>query len=460
MERAMSDHAQVHDTGFPSRQKRPLSNTLLDEGAEFAQQVPAALLQQAILDPASLSPAILLQLQRTVGNQAVIRMVSGAQPVVQRVATGLARKTSVQTFANSLVAWKRANGAKPLEELANWGVKLVNVELGNAKIPPVTGGYNAPAYVTGRFTSDTWAIQLNKKRFTKRPGVTLVSQLNDSEVSNIAQAIYHEARHAEQIYRMARYMAGQGKTQKQIMDALEISADIATAAAKKKLLPPGQKASGLERTRYSEAEAWYRSTTGRDKTYNTLIMSTLDDLAPLKKLVRGITTKAKYASKRAAVDGHMNKLRARLPECAKERDRLVAIANRSAVENKMLAHVRKHIAYIGWVLRRWGKVAQFTTLEDFRHQVVRPVDAATRINSRAYRELPDEADARRVGESVELSTLAKLKNLRSAPPPPAPLPVPASPAPSPASGPTGSSTEPRPPAPLPAPREPSPETEP
>src|SRR5262245_59034501 len=62
--------------------------------------------------------------------------------------------------------------------------------------------------VIGEFDHETWSIAIN---FSKFPSDNLLDK-----ASELVNTIYHETRHAEQYFRVARLLASQGKNEDEI----------------------------------------------------------------------------------------------------------------------------------------------------------------------------------------------------------------------------------------------------
>ncbi|MBE2182642.1 MAG: peptidoglycan-binding protein [Anaerolineae bacterium] len=101
----------------------------------------------------------------------------------------------------------------------------------------------------GQFDFTPWIIELGKPAF-ERDVITL------EEYSDAANTVYHEARHAEQWFSMARMLAGQGKSAAQIATMMGIPVTIATEAVSVKYAPTSMEA--------LVANGWYQSVYGVD----------------------------------------------------------------------------------------------------------------------------------------------------------------------------------------------------
>jgi hypothetical protein len=99
----------------------------------------------------------------------------------------------------------------------------------------------------GEFDRTRWFMRLD-------PATLESDSLDVYGGADLADTVYHEARHAEQFFSIARMLAGQGKTASQIVAELTIPADVADEAVAAKL----EKGS----TEAIMAEGWYESMLG------------------------------------------------------------------------------------------------------------------------------------------------------------------------------------------------------
>lgn len=128
------------------------------------------------------------------GPAAAARSESG---IASRVAMG--RFTAAASTLTAQWATLDANGRG--QQLGT----AANAELTAAQVPATTIQVRALPTNDGEFGFTGWTLDLNETLF-QRP--TIVPPL----VAGVADTVYHEARHCEQWYRMARLDAGKGKT--------------------------------------------------------------------------------------------------------------------------------------------------------------------------------------------------------------------------------------------------------
>lgn len=102
-------------------------------------------------------------------------------------------------------------------------VELVNERLDVAKVPPVSPAFDPNANNLGSFNFPTWAMRLGREALDK-------PSLTEAEARDLADTVYHEARHTEQWFRMAQLRAVQGLSAPGIATELGIPPNIAQLA--------------------------------------------------------------------------------------------------------------------------------------------------------------------------------------------------------------------------------------
>jgi hypothetical protein len=153
----------------------------------------------------------ILALQRQAGNAAVASLFRGGKTpalTVQRAKDfGLATSKDRDTFVLKASADLAAMQDKTIEEFARALVNEVNAVLAaegifECKFKPGALGSDTAAY----FTASDWTISVDTAKL--QTGGKLVRNLTRKQAADLAQTIYHEARHAEQRFRVAQLLAG------------------------------------------------------------------------------------------------------------------------------------------------------------------------------------------------------------------------------------------------------------
>jgi hypothetical protein len=209
-----------------------------------------------------------------VGNQTWAKLRGGTAPEgirnepfgdTRAMDTGLATDASVDgyvddTYGTVYSSMTAADRAAALIVAANEQLDAAGVPA--LKLPP-TWGASGNTWAT--FTFRTWTLDLNPANFDP----TYYDFLSADDQNDVAGTVYHEARHAEQWFRMARERAGLGASQTDL-EALGHPSDIALAALAN---PINQ----CDRSQY-EAEEWYESVYGAGRTHRDTTLT--DPSAP------------------------------------------------------------------------------------------------------------------------------------------------------------------------------------
>ncbi len=140
-------------------------------------------------------------------------------------------------------------------------VRLVNVHLEAAGIPPVAANIEDGGSTLGSFAFTTWTMDIGEVAL-KDEHLTL------AEAKDVVNTIYHEARHAEQWFRMAQLRAGQGRTGAQIATETAIPANITEIAAGQPLEPGSMEA--------LVAKGWYDSVYGSGRVHREAVLTELE----------------------------------------------------------------------------------------------------------------------------------------------------------------------------------------
>ena len=178
-------------------------------------------------------------------------------------ASGLARQSMTLPYGNEVKAYRnnKDNFEKPLEDLADFIMGKVNEMLMPPLAYPVKSDYSTSG-PEGLFDRAYWWITINIAAFGKK-GASKVKHLSMSEVGEIADTLYHEARHAEQWFRVARMKAGQlmkagqKKIAKKIASPLkEGGLGIPEEVASEAVRHPLKSSSAGTRALITEAKGW------------------------------------------------------------------------------------------------------------------------------------------------------------------------------------------------------------
>jgi len=171
---------------------------------------------------------------------------------------GLAEQAEIESFAGDAKGVIEGDWAtQSKEERIDAILAKVNERLTAANVPVVGKVIQDLGGDAGRFSFSLWSIRFDEGIFSKET-------LTDAEKADLADTVYHEARHGEQWYRMAQMLAGEGKTAAEIASEMGIPARIAAEAVGAPLATGSMDA--------LIADGWYQSVygTGREHRGRTL----------------------------------------------------------------------------------------------------------------------------------------------------------------------------------------------
>src|SRR5262245_44388188 len=171
---------------------------------------------------------------KLLGHTAVMAML-GARParriLQRRAARGLQSERRVKEASDRWVGLWRSKQSLTIDQFVQEMASALNLELDKARVPPVevilgTSGSE------GGFRHREWRISINVSVIVKRP-VRLddkVSSLSADDFAALADTFYHEGRHAEQSFLVARARAAKLPDPDALPKTLAIPVDVARAA--------------------------------------------------------------------------------------------------------------------------------------------------------------------------------------------------------------------------------------
>ena len=177
--------------------------------------------------------------------------------------TGMAGKVALGRFVTAAHDVGTKWSTLTVEQRANAMAKAANDELKTASVPETTPKV-LELDVAGQLGLATWTLKLGKKPFA-------VASPTKAEAADMADTVYHEARHAEQWHRMARVQGGKGKTADELTRTMGIPRRVVDDALTKKLTDAG--------AQKTEGEAWWESVYGTGRAHRG---TTLTQLGPLR----------------------------------------------------------------------------------------------------------------------------------------------------------------------------------
>jgi hypothetical protein len=173
------------------------------------------------------------------------------------------------------VSFLGRNGDGQLKYYAIYLGAAVNEELAAIGCPAVKVSTKGVIGGAAEFDASGWTMTLNPDAFSHRPEVSTMGDLTSDEAAFIAMTVFHEARHAEQRFRVARLQAGEGHE-----PGFEMDEDVAQAAAAAPLTGSGREV--------QEAKEWRTNQIGEDATYREAVTWWLTDLRTAAHLAHDV----------------------------------------------------------------------------------------------------------------------------------------------------------------------------
>jgi hypothetical protein len=368
-------------------------------------------------------PAAVLALQRQVGNRAVRRTLARAPSLNESAPTGTFTADALKYFNNP------ANKTKGIGEYAQYLATKANVPLKALGVPEMKIDYDSGAPQPGAFWHDTWKIIMNTVLWSQSRTAQKLQDLTVDEAADAAALVYHEARHAEQRFRIARMFAADSKAgtpdkiADEIMKSLQFKErPVALAAAGNPLAKSPANAALRD-----EARDWHEITLGRHRPYREVVFdwepellaamakidaimqkpieihSAKDKLAPIVKGWRASATRAKFFPK------HARTVKAIKTKSAGDKDVERSVKAIQAAMKKLSddwAAIEK-----GW--RRWSPNEKLTKIREFK---ATPLYALYFAVHTAYKEEAHEKDAYATGDPVKAQFTAGVTSSSSSAP--------------------------------------------
>lgn len=341
-----------------------------------------------------------IALQRSAGNQAVVQRLGHGQAVLQRKPAGLREPTPISGYAKeALDFWKEpGNAKKSLQAFADHLFAKANDALKALNVWPMQKKFDSKLGTPGQFDGTTWTMSLNDALFVQDRVVSEVGQLTADEAAKIAGAIYHESRHAEQHFQMARVVAGAstatGNTLVQeIMKSTQIPVDPATAAAAQPLAKTANK------DRLAEAAAWESVTAGMHGRFRNIVVPWELEVRSAKSIaydpLRGTNARASMdqflafwggATRKTIVTNHIKTVK--------------TLKSKSGVDKLVLKHLQAIETQLAKVDKAWSafqlqvpKLDPKGVLKGFKKFQDKSLQSLIDVLHNAYVAFPTEDDA-------------------------------------------------------------------
>lgn len=194
-------------------------------------------------------------------------------------------------------------GEKDKNQRAQKIIGAVNDALGQIGVPPITYTLkqkDEDSY--GQFSEKEWNMELNELMFEKET-------IDQDTMAQIADTVFHEARHGEQFFRIARMLTAFGLNkqeilQKMVMNGEHVNENIVQIALAKPIALPKD---GLT-TELLEAMHWYESLYGKKSKLRVHTIRTMKEMKLLCFQLQGQLQMIKFEMQNLKGDVEMKKL--------------------------------------------------------------------------------------------------------------------------------------------------------
>jgi hypothetical protein len=172
--------------------------------------------------------------------------------------SGISDPADIHAYVQDV--WGDANSCMSPEHRATVMLEHVNVQLAALGIPPLGWRFSSARGDGAALIFWEWVIELGDHDYT----MDIADSADVEQQAYQIKVVYHEARHAEQWFQIARARAGLGETPDQIATSLQLPPHVAEVAALFPMTP--------QDGRYYQAEEWYESVygTGRPHRHEVL----------------------------------------------------------------------------------------------------------------------------------------------------------------------------------------------
>ena len=166
-------------------------------------------------------------------------------------------------------------------------VELVNERLVAAGVPATTPAFDTNANNAGSFDFPTWRMMIGQTRLGG-------DSISEEDAREVADTVYHEARHTEQWFRMAQLRAAQGLSAAAITTELGIPARIAREARANPLVRGSMEA--------VIAQGWWDSVYGSGSAHREAVLTEIDRAATARTRAQARFDGDPTAANQAALD--------------------------------------------------------------------------------------------------------------------------------------------------------------
>jgi hypothetical protein len=184
-----------------------------------------------------------------------------------------AARRYIQSTAQLRKNWQKLSPEQRAEGLA----ACVNNQLKTIGVPGCEARIKEIAPTSGSFNLANWRINVDR-RLVGKPNISR------GKMRHVVSAFYHEARHSEQVFRVARLLAGQGRDPIYIAHTMDIPFGVAKAAVKKPMSPSSPEAIATKK--------WYDSMFGKDAAKRAELLKMRDAWVTAATSGKGTGTQA------------------------------------------------------------------------------------------------------------------------------------------------------------------------
>ena len=355
-----------------------------------------------------LTPKTIVQLQRVIGNKAMQPLLAAHAPVkvhqhisptVQRKPYGLESTGSIGHYTDHAVKMWKTNKQMSLGDFTFTMMNNIANELDSHDVSIPGWTLDTGLGTDGQFDQEHWKMLINPNKFSDRPNVKALGDLSKDELTNVVGTFYHEARHADQDFLVARMLAGKGDTAAQIHAKTKIPTEIAQEAVDKKLTN-----ASADRDQIPGAEILFDTMYGEHKELVEFVVKLSGNIQSLAQ------TASKAADKNALHDVEVKssdlvtKLESWSTVFDKKLDILGKKQKKTALDQQMFDDVTKINKQVKIVIKEWKAIPK-PLVKDDSEDFAQTLGAFLTKLDPVYRRLENEKDA----FSVEKTVKDKLK---------------------------------------------------
>ncbi|MBV9545027.1 MAG: hypothetical protein JOY61_11705 [Chloroflexi bacterium] len=316
----------------------------------------------------------------------------------QLSAPGAAVDTTSAYAQAALRFWSSASQTAPLTDLTDHLVDFANARLPHPMKKVYAGG---GANTLGSFDGKTWTITIWTGKFTTRSNVSTVPQLQDQEVAAIANLVFHEARHAEQHFRIAQLPQGRN---------VGYPPEVYQAASRAPQMPAADR---------EQAQGW--AAFQRGGSYNNYRIETIQIGDAAYALAKDLQDLRQTAAP-TGLQAHLAAVKQKATFYPREETRIRRSAQLRQIDNDVLTHVGNISAAVTALDQPFLTLGQHWSAQNMKSAFDAAMDVR-RVADAAYRAFPHEADAMSAGETAGQTFMSEATAQAQAQTPVPPTPV-------------------------------------